>query len=683
LVATEGILTARIHGDPLLSSFRTVVLDEFHERSIHADLGIALAKEAWRARDDLRLVVMSATLDAGRVAAFLDECPIVSVPGRTHPLVVSYTPSTSPADAAIELLRVSAGDVLCFLPGAFEIQKTVAELETRVPADIDVLPLHGTLDAAEQDRALTPGRSGTRRIIVATNIAETSVTVPGVAAVADTGLHKVARYDATRAIDSLSTERVTQDAADQRAGRAGRTGPGIVWRLWDPRDRLRPHRDADIHRIDLSATILDIMGSGGDPRVFEWFDAPRADAVDSAIRLLERLEAVRDGKLTTIGRAMQSIALHPRLARILIAGQGARAISQTCAILSERLFLPPRSVSTSSDLLSAIDNWYQLPAHVHRVARAIEDAARRVLGSARLDVISDDDFRRAMLSGYPDRVAWRREPSSPRVKLASGAGAVIAPESGVRAGAFLVAMDVQASTRPGDSQSRIRVASLVDPEWLTPTSSEIIHRIDEDGVVRAARVDHYDALTLSETSADIDEATAVRLLTEAWQSSERSSDEARLIARLKFAEVPFNLEEMIANAARGMRSLGDLRLERGLATEVGRRLDRDAPDALRLPSGRNVRLEYQGDRTVAAAAKLQELFGLSETPRVGPQRQQVVLSLLAPNGRPVQVTCDLRSFWERTYPEVRKELRGRYPKHPWPEDPWNAPPTARATPRRT
>src|SRR5262249_3667627 len=300
-----------------------------------------------------------------------------------------------------------------------------------------------------------------------------------------------ARYDAARAIDSLTTEPITQDAAEQRAGRAGRLGPGRVLRLWDARDRLRAHREPDIHRIDLSSAVLDILGWGGNPRSFEWFEVPRAEAVDAALRLLERLEAVRDGRLTAVGRSMQAIALHPRLARILIAGTGSRLVSQACSIVSERLFLPPRSASTASDLLSAIDGWNTLPPHIHPVAREIEEIARRVMPGSRADSTSDAEFRRAILAGYPDRVGWRRDPSSSRVKLSSGAGAVVAPESGVHGGEFLVAVDLQASTRPHDPESRIRIASLIDRDWLSPTSNEYVHRVDESGTLRASAIERY------------------------------------------------------------------------------------------------------------------------------------------------------------------------------------------------
>ena len=255
LVATEGVLSARLQRDPLLSAFRTIVIDEFHERSVHADVAIALAKQAWLARDDLRIVVMSATLDAAAVSSFLGGCPIVDVPGRLFPLDIRYRPARQPPrPRSVHALEASTGDVLCFLPGAGEIRRAIGELQTRVNPDlVEIVPLHGSLDAAEQDLALHPSTSR-RRIVVATNIAETSVTVPRVTAVVDSGLHKVARYDAARGIDSLDVERIPADAADQRAGRAGRLSPGVVWRLWDARDRLRPHREPEIHRVDLCGT---------------------------------------------------------------------------------------------------------------------------------------------------------------------------------------------------------------------------------------------------------------------------------------------------------------------------------------------------------------------------------------------------------------------------------------------
>ena len=683
LVATEGVLTARLQQDPLLSSFRTIVLDEFHERSIHADLAIALAKQAWLARDDLRIVVMSATLDSGAVSAFLNGCSVVDVPGRLYPLEVGHAPGITMPDAIAEVMRASRGDVLCFLPGAFEIRRAIDELQARGVADeAEILPLHGSLDADAQDLALRPPASPRRRIIVATNIAETSVTVPGVTAVVDSGLHKVARYDADRGIDSLELERITADAADQRAGRAARTAPGVVRRLWDARDRLRPHREPEVFRVDLSSTALDVIAWGGDPRRFEWFEAPLPEAINAALGLLARLDAIRDGALTETGRAMQRLPLHPRLARMLVEAQGARQMAQACALLSERHLLAPRTASTTSDLLSAIDRWSTVPPHVQRVAREIEQLAgtsrHAASGSSRTGAFDEADFRRAILTGYPDRVAQRREPQSPKLRLASGAGAVIAPQSGVTGGEFLVALDVQASSRPNDPDARVRLASLVDREWLRPTIVEVVHRYDEArGLVKAAEVERYDALILTERIVEADPERRAVILADAWARRGPRGEDVQLLRRLRFAGVAVDVSEIVGRAALVARTLDDVDIASALSFDERQLVDRHAPAVIQVPSGRTARLEYEDDGTVSAAVKLQELFGLADTPRVGPRKEPVRLALLAPNGRPVQTTRDLRSFWNTTYADVRKELRGRYPRHPWPEDPWTATPTSR------
>ena len=700
LVVTEGILTARLQQDPLLSDFRTVVVDEFHERSLHADLGLALARQAWLARDDLRIVVMSATMDAAPVTAFLGGCPAIDVPGRLHPLDVSYAPGESLAGAVSRALGETKGQVLCFLPGAPEIRRVQPDVEARVSSSgVEVVPLHGSLDAAAQDDAIR--EAGRRRVILATNIAETSLTVPGVTAVVDTGLHKIARWDPERGIDSLETERVTLDAADQRAGRAGRVGPGVVCRLWDARDRLRPHREPEIARVDLSAAVLDLAAWGADPRRFEWFEAPPAESVDAAIELLVRLGAVEapsaTGRLksaparavtpttvtlTAIGAQLQRFPLHPRLGRILIAAHGAREAAAACALLSERHYFAPRSASTSSDLLSIIDDWRAVPPHVRHVTEEIERVAARVLGDAKQTHAGDTRFRHALLAGYPDRVARRRAAGAPRVVLASGHGAVVSDESGVRTGEFLVAIDVQAGWRGEGSEARIRLASRVEREWLAPTRTSIEHRFDEaTGRVRAIAMEWYDGIPLAEHPANVDPGVAAELLAARYRELGFDDEDRRLISRVRFAGLAIDLDDLVRRACAGAASLRDVDLGSHLPHDVRRDVDRLAPERLRVPSGRTLRLEYGDEGSVSLAVKLQELFGLAETPRVGPRHVPVTMALLAPNGRSVQVTRDLRSFWDHTYPGIRKELRARYPKHPWPEDPWTATPTARTTRR--
>lgn len=684
LVATEGILTARLQQDPLLSAFRTVVLDEFHERSIHSDLGLALAKQAWIARDDLRIVVMSATIDAASVATFLDDCPVVAVPGRLFPVDVSYRPGATIEDVIAEAMPRTQGAALAFLPGAREIARAAGEVARRLGPSVPVLELHGSLDANRQDAALQP--SDRPRVILATNIAETTLTVPDVRLVVDAGWQKVARYDADRGLDSLVTERISLDAADQRAGRAGRVAPGRAIRLWDAHARLRAHRQPEIARVDLAGPVLDVLAWGADPRSFEWFDRPPDAAIDAALDLLRRLGAiVGDVDLTPIGRQLQRLPLHPRLARLLVAAAGAPEAARAVGLLSERRAPSPASAATACDLWAAVER--DLAPHVGRIARDVRETMRRAADEPLRDRIDETAFRRAVLAGYSDRVARRRVPGSARVLLASGTGARIGRESGVVNHEFLVAVDVSvpstASPSPSSSEAVIHIATGIEREWIAPTAVEIEHAFDVSaGVVRAHRVERYGAIELSRTDTAIDPIERARLMTEAIVT--RGPDEAdrRLLTRLARAGVHVTFESLAQSAGPIVMRLDDFHAADHLPHRAQQALQRDAPADLLLPSGRRAKLDYRDDGRVVAAVKLQELFGLADTPRVGPTSTPVTFELLAPNGRPVQVTSDLRSFWNTGYQEVRKELRARYPRHPWPDDPWTAPPTHRTVKRR-
>jgi ATP-dependent helicase HrpB len=681
LVATEGVLTRRLQSDPLLSGFRTVVLDEFHERSLHADLALALAREAWRARPDLRLVVMSATLDAAPVARYLGDCPTIEVDARPHPVEVRYEPRGSVAEEVRKTLSRPGGHVLCFLPGAPEIRRALAEIGS--PAGAHVLPLHGSLPPEEQDAALAP--SAERKVILATNVAETSLTVEGVTDVIDTGLHKVLRYDAARGLDHLELERIPADSAAQRAGRAGRTGPGRVLRLWDERDKLRPSREPEIERVDLAPPALEVLAWGADPRAFEWFEAPAAERLAVALRLLERLRASSDGKLTRDGEAMQRLPVHPRLARVLLsAGGGARAAA-ACAVLAEAWRPPSNGAAptTDSDVLSAADRIRDAPPGVRDAARELQRIAADA-GLSTNEADADDRLRRALLDGFPDRVARRREPGSMHLALSAGTGARLGRESGLREGELLLALDVTGGVAGVQGEPLVRTASRVERAWLAGVRSETVHRFDEaSGSVRAVLRDCYDQLVLGERPVAPDPEEASGLLADALERRGLGEAGERLRRRLRLAGLDADLHGAVIAACRGRTSLPSLEEpERWLDAGTRSALDRLAPERLSLPSGRTAPLEYREDGSVFAAVKLQELFGLAETPRVGPRREPVVFELLAPNARPVQTTRDLRSFWERTYPEVRKELRGRYPRHPWPEDPWSARPTHRAKTRR-
>lgn len=593
VVATEGILTARLQADPLLSDFDVVILDEFHERSIHADLALALVRQAMLARGDLAVVVMSATIDATGVAKFLNA-KVVAIDARRFPVEIRYAPNVTMTDAIRKIASDAKGHILAFLPGARDIERTKNEL-----ALPNVFTLHGSLDVDEQERALAP--STQRKIILATNVAETSLTVEGVTDVVDSGLQKVLRYDAETAIDHLETELISLDSADQRAGRAGRTAPGRATRLWDERMILRPHREPEVRRVDLASPVLEILAWGGDPLTFEWFERPPQHRIEAAVELLRRLRAVED--------ELQRYPMHPRLARVLHdAGENAVRV---CALLSEDV----RNVG-SGDALTLADS------------PRLDFAARELRRFAK----GRGDVRKALLAGYPDRVAMRREPLSPRLLLSTGTGVEV-KDPALLGGSFLVALDVT-----GDL---VRIATPIEREWLCPTHEDVVHTL-RDGKVRATKRVWYDALLLNEINVPVDPTEEWRLLEE----EKAKNVDPELLRRIAFA--------------------GD-----------AKRVDQLAPQRLELPSGRTARLDYREDGSVVASVKLQELFGLADTPRLGPKQTPVTFALLSPAGRPVQVTRDLKSFWNGSYQEVRKELRARYPKHPWPEDPWTAEPTHR------
>ena len=604
VVATEGILTARLQSDPLLSDFDIVILDEFHERSIHADLALALAKQAAMSRGDLALVVMSATIDAAPVSSFLDA-PVIEIETRQYPIEIQHRPDATVAGAVRDVVATARGHILCFLPGAREIERAAADLGR---IDADVLPLHGSLDVDAQERALAP--SSRRKVILATNVAETSLTVDGVTDVIDSGRHKVLRYDTETAVDHLVTEQISADSAAQRAGRAGRTGPGRATRLWDERIMLRPQREPEVRRIDLTAPVLDIIAWGGDPKTFEWFERPADGRIDAALELLRQLGAIEGRKLTDTGEAMRRLPLHPRLARMVVASGGARDAVELAVEISEGVVRPD-------------------------VVSAIMGAVERKPG--------DLSLGRAALAGYPDRVAMRRETNSPRLILATGTGATLAREVEHTPGDFFVVLDIR-----GEIAYRV---FAIEAGWIAPTRKEVVHAI-ENGRVRATQRSWYGGILLHTQQVPPDPIEAEALMAE----YRRNNVDPQLRLRLQFA---------------GLEA-GDAR----------HRLDQLAPRQIDLPSGRTAKLEYREDGSVGASVKLQELFGLADTPRIGPKQTPVTFSLLAPNGRPVQVTKDLRSFWNTTYQEVRKELRGRYPRHPWPDDPWTAVPTHR-TKKRT
>ncbi len=664
LIATEGILTARLQADPLLSDFRTVILDEFHERSVHTDLALALLAEALAARDDLRLVVMSATLEGEAVAEYLG-CPVVQVDARPYPVTVSYLDGVPPVEAVRRTLAGRGRHILVFLPGAAEIASLARQLAALpLPAGVRVLPLHGTLDAAQQDAALAPCEG--RKVILATNLAETSLTVEGVTEVVDSGFQKVLRFDPSTGVDRLETERITQDSADQRAGRAGRLEPGRACRLWDPRLQLRPRREPEILRIDLSAPFLAVYAWGGDPRRLRWLEPPPKERAEAAIELLERLQLCRDGKLTPLGHRVKKFPIHPRLACLLAAARGAESAARVCAVLSER-----RPVSTGDVHSGTCDPLLDetvLDDRLRQVAGELRRLAERLIPAAR-EEIPEEDLLKAILAAFPDRVAQRRSPGSDRLLLFSGHGARLARQSCVQQGEYLVALEM-IDTRPGQGEEAlVTQAALVRKEWLKPTGSTRTHWLDPDtGTVGSAEELRYGSLLLYERPVAPDPKVAEALLIEALRRSGPDPAAKRFLARAALAGIELDLDQVLADACRGRLRLPEVDLAQ-LVPQASRRLiDRLCPETVTPPSGRRIRVEY-GDGEPRVAVRIQEVFGWEEAPVVGLERRPLLVQLLAPNGRPVQMTRDLRSFWSRTYPEVRKQLRGRYPKHAWPENP--------------
>ena len=608
-------------------------------------------------------------------------------------------------------LERPGGHLLAFLAGAGEIERTARTLRPRLPDGTVVFPLHGSLDAAAQDAALQP--TSRRKIVLATNIAETSLTVDGVTDVVDAGRHKVLRLDPNLGLDRLELERIPQDAADQRAGRAGRTGPGHVVRLWDRRDVLQPRRQPELRRIDLARPFLEVLAWGEDPRAFGWFESPDPQRSEVAWELLGRLGALDDqGRLTRLGRSMNRLPLHPRLARLLLALRSHPELgADACAALAEG-WSPGEPAAGDCDVQALVDRIELAPRRVREASRqlrrrlaqldeseALDPPAARpdAAGNASdatpaLNEITPTDesavpapiaLRKAVYAAYADRLARRREPDSPRLLLASGHGAELGPESGLHGGTFLVAVDLRAAAHGTSRASRVRMASKVEREWLRADHREVEHRLDpQTGRVRAYEIASIGRLPLEQRSVAVDPAIAAERLCAAMLERAPDPTSEQWFRRLRFAGLEIDRQALLLPQCRGRDGWFEPDWDGALDWNARKRLETHAPDRLDVPSGRSVSLEYRDDETVVAAVKLQELFGLAETPRIGPRRVAVLFELLAPNGRPVQTTRDLRSFWNETYADVRKELRGRYPKHPWPENPWEATPTHRTRRRR-
>ena len=674
---TEGILTRRLLSDPSLKGVSAVVLDEFHERHLESDLALALLKRLQRTRPDLRIVVLSATLDAEPVAKYLDGCPIVRSEGKLFDLAIKHLPySPEPLEAqvrsAVELLidMGHSGDILTFLPGSAEIHRAMRACDAVARrAGLLVLPLHGSLSPKEQDRALAPAPK--QKLILATNVAESSITVEGVTAVIDSGLARFPSYSAWSGLPTLHVSRVSKASAKQRAGRAGRTAPGSVLRLYTEEDySRRPDHDApEILRSDLSQLCLSLRAMHiANVNDVAWLNAPAAAAVERAESLLDRL-----GARGAMAQRLARYPLPPRLSRILEEAVERGVGADGCVAVA---LLGSGVRVDKSDLLTAMDVEPdpRVQQHIGQLRRIA-----RTSGKSKHD---DDALLMSVLSGFPDRVARLR--AGREVMMSTGASAELAGEPPRYK--FMVAVD--AEDRKEKPLPLIRMTARIEPEWLIDLFSESVK--EQSKLVwnhEAERVDAvtallYDELVIQESRGAVPDAQAAAALLaqKALEAGvERFVDMDTLNefrARVEFAgfEAP-DISQVLRELCLGLRSFAELKkaaadlvslLERKMG---GRKFYELAPTSVRLQKGRQTKVHYERGKPPWIASRLQDFFGMRDTPRIGPERTPVVIHLLAPNQRAVQTTSDLAGFWERLYPEVRRELMRRYPKHAWPERP--------------
>jgi ATP-dependent helicase HrpB len=741
-VVTEGILTRRIQSDPGLAGVALIIFDEFHERSIHADLGLALCREVQQLRTDLKIIVMSATLDIQPLSGLLNNAPVISSEGRSFAVEMKYLEdkgherlSQRMAAAVIQALNETEGDILAFLPGAGEIRACAAQLAESevVRRNVVVCQLYGDLPIAEQQKAIQAGPN--RKIVLATSIAETSLTIEGVRAVIDCGVSRRLQYDPVNGLNRLVTVRESRASAEQRAGRAGRTAPGVCYRLYTLHTlhAMAAHTPPEICVTDLSQLILELAAWGvTDPLQLGWLDAPPAAAQEAARRLLVELDLFGgSGRITNLGREVVRMPLHPRLGRLLLRSRelGCPALGcQVAALLSERdLFrtgagssMPQISRSDIADRLEALKSWRSSgrndrrmdPSAVKNVERVVSQLRRLMPVSATEDDFSSNDDRisRLLLAAYPDRLARRRASGGGGYLLASGRGARISERCAVRAADYIVAPALDAGNQ---AEAIIHLAAEISEHVIREERSSHIRCEtqvswdDREERVIARRLELLGSIQLAAETVVPTAAQGVPAVIGAVRASGLSllpMNEAvrQLQGRLMLVRSAFperdwpdvsdpvlcaTLEEWLAphlervNSAKKAAQLDIANiLRQSLDYRQQRELDELAPAHLSVPSGSRIRIDYSGEIPVLAV-KLQELFGLAVGPMVCGGRIPVLLHLLSPAGRPIQVTRDLRGFWDGSYQQVKKELKGRYPKHPWPDDPWSAVPTRRLKPR--
>ncbi|MCO5132724.1 MAG: ATP-dependent helicase HrpB [Xanthobacteraceae bacterium] len=722
-VVTEGIFAQRILSDPELNGVAAVLFDEFHERSLDADLGLALARDAQTGlREDLRLLVMSATLDGARVAALLGDAPVIESQGRAFPVDTRYLGRKPDlplerqiADAIATALRADEGSVLAFLPGAAEIRRTEGFLRERVrDPDTDIVPLYGALDAGAQDRAIAPPPPGRRKVVLATSIAETSLTIDGVRIVVDSGLARVPRYEPDIGLTRLETVRASRAAVDQRRGRAGRTAPGVCYRLWDaPQTASLPAYTApEILAADLSSLVLDLAQWGvRDPATLAFLDPPPEPALNEARDLLRQLGALDgDGRITEEGRRLRALALPPRLARMIVDAApfgAAREAAEIAAILTERGL-----GGDSVDLDARLDQFRRDRAPRAMSARQLARRwAEQVSSSPASQGEGEHLSTGALLAlAFPDRVAKNRGNGS--FVLVNGRGAAIDPATALARAPYIAVGELTGTAARG----RVLLAApITSAEIETRFAGEIASAdeiwFDRDAVaLRGRRRKRLHAVTLAEAPLQVSPSEAgARIFAEGlvaagldrlpWSKALTQWRGRVMFLRaaegdgwpdLSDAALAASAESWLAPAlvdkiALKDFSAGDLSdaLMALLPWDLRARLDREAPTHFEAPTGSRLPIDYEAAQGPTIAVRLQELFGLKAHPAVAGGKVPLVLELLSPAQRPVQVTRDLPGFWRGSYAAVRADLRGRYPRHPWPEDPAAAEPTRRAKPRGT
>ena len=745
---TTGLFVRRLQSDPFLNGVGLVIFDEFHERSLDGDLALALARRVQaEARDDLKLVVMSATLETKPLLAFLDNAPFVESQGRSYPVEIEYLPNTERVERggpSAETVRTgirralanTAGNVLVFLPGVGEIKRAADLIGSELRSAGHLLfQLYGDQSPEDQDRAL---QEQTARVVyLATNVAEASLTLPGITAVVDTGLSRTLRHDAGRGVNQLVLGPISRASAQQRAGRAGRTAPGQCLRLWTEHDERsrQAEEEPEVRRVDIAGALLELFVWGEvAPAQFPWFEAPPEAALESALQVLVGIDAIAatggsEYRLLDMGRRIAGLPLHPRLARLLVEGasRGAAFEAATCAaLLSERSpFRRAARIAHSStspfdsdliDQLHALFEYEQrggrtdslTPAIARSLFRVRDQLLRTIERSAAgkgrkskrvKDAApdqADEILARALLFAYPDRLARRRAPGDDRALMIDGRGVRLARESSVKDAELFLCLEVFATAK----EVIVRSASEVRREWLdeerVTTETGLTFDTESQRVV-AELITRYGGLALDHRPATLKRGpAATQVLVDAAAADldralpltdkEFVNIRARIhclrewmpdleLPRIDHAFLCARLPELCAG------KLSFAELARAPLVEVVRNaldwkqveaLDRHAPERIKVPSGNNIRLTYEEGRPPILAARIQELFGMKSTPRIAGGRVTLLLHLLAPNMRPQQVTDDLESFWNTTYATVRKDLRRRYPKHDWPEDPWSA-----------